>query len=54
MMQEFKKKYQLWQYADHGYQFTEYDTLKEVVAADKYTSWYITRRVNLDLSEAEE
>ena len=41
------KKYILWLYSDGGYHPTEYDTVEEVLLAEKYTSdFYITESVN--------
>lgn len=50
-MKKFTKKYQLWSYADNGYTFTEYDSLEEIVAAEKYSEWYITKKVNIKIIE---
>jgi len=51
-MKKFTKKYQLWTYADYGYNFTEYDTLEEALTAERYTSdFYITRAVEVDITE---
>lgn len=54
-MKEFTKRYQLWCLAE-GNQFTfeEFDSLAECIKAPKYGDWYITKRVSLSVSDADE
>lgn len=53
-MKNFTKKYQLWTSADGGYTFMEFDTLAECISAPKYSDWYITKWVQLAVTEANE
>lgn len=53
-MKQFEKKYQVWTYGDSAYSFTEFDTLQECVAEPKYGDWYITKRVLLNVTDADE
>lgn len=50
-MKNFEKKYQLWTYADMAFTFTEFDTLQECIEAPKYSDWYVTKRVQLSVTD---
>jgi hypothetical protein len=55
-MNQFAKKYQLWQLADQKnerYTVSEFDSLDECVAAPKGSNdWYITKKVSLSVTDA--
>lgn len=53
-MKNFEKKYQLWISSDGGYQFKEFDSLQECVSEPKYSDWYITKRVIMNVTDADE
>jgi len=51
-MDKFEKEYQLWTYNDGGYTFKEFDTLEELLLAERYTTqFYITKRVDFKVEE---
>jgi hypothetical protein len=55
-MNQFAKRYQLWQLADQKnerYTVSEFDSLEECVAAPKGSNdWYITKKVSLSVTDA--
>jgi hypothetical protein len=55
-MENFQKKYQLWlqDQATDAFVPTEYDSLNECVQANKPGRWYITKRVVMNVSDADE
>lgn len=54
MKKEFTKKYQLWLYSEgNSFYFEEYDTIEEVIAAQKYGDWYMTKRVELEFRDTD-
>lgn len=54
-MNKFKKTYQLWTKNDYGYSLEEYDTLKECLFTEKYTTdFYITKKVDVEAIEIRE
>lgn len=53
-MKNFEKKYQLWTLGDSGYLFTEFDTLQECIEAQKYSDWYVTKRVQMTVTDVDE
>lgn len=54
-MKEFTKKYQLWTTPDGvSYIAQEFDTLQECIVAAKSDPWYITKRVSINVVDAEE
>lgn len=53
-MKNFEKKYQLWTLGDYAYAFSEFDTLQECIEAPKYSDWYITKRVQIRVTDVDE
>jgi hypothetical protein len=55
-MIELKKKYQLWiRNGCEGYSYAEYNTLKECLEVEKYSSdFVITKRVDYEIKERSE
>lgn len=54
-MKEFTKKYQLWELSDNrAYSLKEFDTLQDCIAAPKYSSWYVTKRVAMTITDTDE
>lgn len=54
-MKNFEKKYQLWTTPDGvAYTAEEYDTLQECITAPKSDPWYVTKRVSIAVTDAEE
>lgn len=54
-MNEFAKRYQVWCHVEgNQFAFEEFDTLAECIKAPKYGDWYITKRVSLAVSDADE
>lgn len=54
-MQELKKKYQYWTRSDgNTWDLTEYDTLEEIVKLVKYNDFYITKKVDMEITDKEE
>lgn len=54
-MKNFEKKYQVWSSNKDAneYEFQEFDTLAECIAAPKNDDWYITKMVVMEFVDVE-
>ena len=54
-MKNFEKKYQLWTTLDGAtYSYQEFDSLQECVQSPKSDPWFITKRVVMSVTDADE